>query len=309
MIVGDLHARLFFSSLIYLLNVLPMQRLETRTSTLARRLLFTRSGLISGQGTRAPEEVAPGYMRHRWSSPDVPCAWRADKQASEWYDWAGWGEFGRKHACHITAYGWPNLWNVTLQSGLSGKSWWGVGNARDVMTMLQKETPRAPPPPSPPPPSPPSPSPPPPSPPPSSPPSPPPPPPPTAPLTHGPLHTVGARAPDVLTLHGPSTSVPSPCRRAGHAHFALGDTTISYVWRSVIRTGGSGLFGAYTRQHPRVMNRAVEAIGRGPPSLLVPFMCTPLATTSAPQHRTGPRPPGGAARRAAPDCDTASGWG
>lgn len=113
----------------------------------------------------------------------------------------------------------------------------------------------------------------------------------------------------MLTLHGPSTSVPSPCRRAGHAHFALGDTTISYVWRSVIRTGGSGLFGAYTRQHPRVMNRAVEAIGRGPPSLLVPFMCTPLATTAAPQHRTGPRPPGGAARRAAPDCDTASGWG
>ena len=62
MVVGDLHARLFYSALIYLVN-----------------------------GTATPNDVAPGYMRHKWEVGS-PCAWNAGKQAKGWYDWAGWGE-------------------------------------------------------------------------------------------------------------------------------------------------------------------------------------------------------------------------
>ena len=166
MFVGDLHARLFFTTLIYLIN-----------------------------GTRSPDEIAEGYMRHRWSA-DWPCAWNPDRQAKKWYDWAGWGEYAKTHACHIPVFGWPNLHNVTLAKA---SSWWGKGDARDVMTMLQKENPR-------------------------------------------------------------------------HASFVYEDTTLSYVWRSVIRTGGSGLFGSYTKQHPRVMDRVVKLLGRGPPTLIVVAM-------------------------------------
>lgn len=166
MVVGDLHARLFYAALIYLVN-----------------------------GTASPEDVAPGLMRHR---PVAPCAWNAAKQARAWYDWAGWGEFPKDHKCHVTAYGWPNLYNVTLPTATS---WWGRGDARDVMTMLQKDNPR---------------------------------------------------------YH--------------HYTHEGANITFSYVWRSVIRTGGSGLHGAYTRQHPRVMSKVQSLIGRGPPSLIVSGM-------------------------------------
>ena len=166
MIVGDLHARLFYSALIYLLN-----------------------------GTASPDEVAEGYMRHKWSA-ESPCAWRADRQASKWYDWAGWGEFPKTHSCHVTAYGWPNLHNVTLPRATS---WWGNGDARDVQTMLQKESLR-------------------------------------------------------------------------FSSFTRGSTTVSYVWRSQIRTVGHSLTGAYRQQHARVMDKVAKEVGRGPPTLVVAAM-------------------------------------
>lgn len=161
MVVGDLHARLFWSAMVFLVN-----------------------------GTVSPEEVAPGIMRHRWDEGSA-CAWKPEKQSGKWYDWAGWGEFAKKHPCHITAYGWPNLYNVTLAK-TSG--WWGKGEPRDVMTMLLKESPR-------------------------------------------------------------------------YNSFVHETTTISYVWRSVIRTSGS-----YARQHVRVMDKVASLIGRGPPTIVVSGM-------------------------------------
>ena len=166
MLIGDLHARLFFSALVYLVN-----------------------------GTASPEEVAPGIMPHKWLD-GATCAWNPDRQASAWYDWAGWAEFAKDHACHVRAYGWPNLHNVTLPKA---SSWWGVGNARDVMTMLQKENPR-------------------------------------------------------------------------YATFSFESITISYVWRSVIRTVGASADGAYIRQHPKVVEKCAALIGRGAPTIIVPYM-------------------------------------
>ena len=92
-LIGDLHARLFFSALVYIVN-----------------------------GTSSPDEVAPGIMPHKWRE-GAACAWNPERQASQWYDWAGWAEFSKEHACHIRAYGWPNLHNVTLPKACSG---WGV---------------------------------------------------------------------------------------------------------------------------------------------------------------------------------------
>eukprot|EP00966_Prymnesium_polylepis_P134431 3106776-Prymnesium_polylepis.1 len=57
-----------------------------------------------------------------------------------------------------------------------------------------------------------------------------------------------------------------------HAVFTHGDITISHVWRSVIRTVGSGLDGAYKRQHTRVMDKVAAHIGRGPPTIIVAGM-------------------------------------
>ncbi|KAL1522364.1 hypothetical protein AB1Y20_017356 [Prymnesium parvum] len=165
-IIGDLHARLLFSSLVYLLN-----------------------------GTAAPEEVGLGFMPHRWREGSE-CAWHPTRQAAAWYDWAGWGEFPKTHRCHVRAYGWPNLHNVTLPRATS---WWGVGDARDVMTMLQKESPH-------------------------------------------------------------------------HQVFAVGTTTVTYVWRSVIRTIGSSVDGPYKRQHARVVDKVCSLVGRGPPTLIIPVM-------------------------------------
>jgi hypothetical protein len=104
--VGDLHARLYFASLVYLLN-----------------------------GTRAPEEVAPGFPQHKSE------CWSPDGTKRGGYSFAGWDHIRKSSPCHLRFYGTKTgtLHNLTMNHPAGSKAWWGRGTSRDVMTLLLRD--------------------------------------------------------------------------------------------------------------------------------------------------------------------------
>ena len=166
MIIGDLAARLWYSALIYLLN-----------------------------GTRTPEEVAPGYPQH------IGSCWNAESTRRGGYEFAGWGHIRKGTPCFLRWYG-PRcgtLYNLTLNHPPGSKAWWGRGTSRDVMTLLLREK-----------------------------------------LLHSSWNSSSA-------LHDPGRT-----------------TTVSYLWKGVIRTSGS-----YKSQHARHLATVASRVGRPPTLILV----------------------------------------
>ena len=112
MVIGDLAARHWFASLVYLLN-----------------------------NTASPIEVADGFPRHSSLAAGDACAWPADRVHRGGYDFSGWGHIPKSTPCHTAWYGSRagTLHNLTMNHPPGSKAWWGRGTARDVMTLLLRE--------------------------------------------------------------------------------------------------------------------------------------------------------------------------
>jgi hypothetical protein len=105
--MGDLHARLLFSALVYQLN-----------------------------GTAGADEVAAGFPQHR-----NPSCWSPDGIRRGGYSFGGWDHIKRSSPCHLRFYGASagTLHNLTLKHAPGSKAWWGRGTSRDVMTLLLRD--------------------------------------------------------------------------------------------------------------------------------------------------------------------------
>ena len=73
---------------------------------------------------------------------------------------------------------------------------------------------------------------------------------------------------DVMTMLLKENFPPAEALMQSYVHEAPGEQpiTLSYVWRSVIRTVGNGVNGAYKHQHARIMERVrAKRLTPGPP--------------------------------------------
>ena len=106
LIIGDLHARLVFSSLVYLLNQ-----------------------------TASPDDVEMGMPQHKGS------CWSPDGIKRGGYSFSGWDHIKKSSPCHLRWYGSKagTLFNLTMNHAPGSKAWWGRGTSRDVMTLLLRD--------------------------------------------------------------------------------------------------------------------------------------------------------------------------
>lgn len=106
MIIGDLHARLHYAALVFLLN-----------------------------GTATPDDVAFGFPQHKGS------CWNPDSARRGGYGFGGWDHIPKRSPCHLRWYGSNagTLHNLTMRHPPGSKAWWGRGTSRDVMTLLLRD--------------------------------------------------------------------------------------------------------------------------------------------------------------------------